>query len=674
MRLVVVTSLEDPLAGLFWEAYVRGGGPVPAAVFFLTSRRRTPLWRRLTEGVLLFGITGAVRWWLLGRRARRAPERIFGGAATFHHVHTVNRGDGHDALRDANPDLLVSVGSPVILKPDVLRLARIGAVNVHNGKLPAYRGLFGTFWEAYRGETWGHISIHTMLEDVDTGPVLAHAAVLLDGRSLLAALVDKKRLGGSLLAWLVRFAEREGVLPSPPADALPEGGGPAGYYSWPSLKEIAGLALRRRVRRSRSIGGAAAPPESPPSAAGSGGSERNGPARPVRLAHVTTIDLSLRFLLRDQLRAFQEHGFETIGISAPGPWVGELARDGVAHIAVPALQRRWNPAADLRALIGLVRALRRIRPVIVHTHTPKARVLGGVAARLARVPIVVNTFHGLYGMDGSRLRRSLFAMIERIAARCSDFEFSQSREDLLALRRLGIATIDASAYLGNGVDLQAFDPDRVDRDAVRARLGIPHGAVVLGTVGRLVWEKGYVEFFAMAEALKKSHPSVEVVAVGPQEPGKEDGVPAAVIDDLRRRGVVRFLGMRVDMPELYAAMDVFVLPSYREGFPRAAIEAAAMGRPIVATDIRGCREVVHDGVNGYLVPLRDAGRLLDRVRRLVADGELRARLGAESRARALTEFDERRVIGRTLDVYQRLLKEKKRDVRIGSHQESPARG
>lgn len=99
-----------------------------------------------------------------------------------------------------------------------------------------------------------------------------------------------------------------------------------------------------------------------------------------------------------------------------------------------------------------------------------------------------------------------------------------------------------------------------------------------------------------------------------------------------------------------------------------------MGRPIVATDIRGCREVVHDGVNGYLVPLRDAGRLLDRVRRLVADGELRARLGAESRARALTEFDERRVIGRTLDVYQRLLKEKKRDVRIGSHQESPARG
>ncbi|MGH2404325.1 MAG: glycosyltransferase family 4 protein, partial [bacterium] len=397
-------------------------------------------------------------------------------------------------------------------------------------------------------------------------------------------------------------------------------------------------------------------------------------AEPVRLAHVTTIDLSLRFLLRDQLRAFREHGFETIGISAPGPWVADLAHDGVAHVAVPGLQRRWNPAADVRALIGLVRALRRLRPVIVHTHTPKARVLGGIAARLARVPIVVNTFHGLYGMDGSPLRRSLFAFIERVAARCSHFKFSQSREDLAALRRLGIVTSEASAYLGNGVDLQMFDPNRVDRDAARARLSIAPDAMVVGTVGRLVWEKGYAEFFQMAEALKRSDPGVEVLTIGPQEPGKEDGVPARIIEDLRHRGVVRFLGMRVDMPELYAAMDVFVLPSYREGFPRSAVEAAAMGRPIVATDIRGCREVVEDGRNGFLIPPRNAGRLLEGVRRLVADPDLRARFGRESRRRALAEFDERRVIASTLEVYQRLLQERKRDGRIGAHQESPARG
>ncbi|MGH2403389.1 MAG: formyltransferase family protein, partial [bacterium] len=244
MRLVVVTSLEDALAGLFWEAYARSGGLPPAAVFFLTPRRRTPLWRRLVEGLLLFGVAGVVRWWMLGRRARRHPERIYGSAA-FHHVQTVNRGQGLAALREASPDLLVSVGSPVILKPDVLRSARIGAVNVHNGKLPAYRGLFGTFWEAYRRETWGYISIHTMLEEVDAGPVLAQAAVLLEGRSLLSALLDKKRLGGSLLAWLVRFVERERALPFPP----PAQETPSAYYSWPSLKAIAGLALRRRSRR-----------------------------------------------------------------------------------------------------------------------------------------------------------------------------------------------------------------------------------------------------------------------------------------------------------------------------------------------------------------------------------------------------------------------------------------
>ncbi len=387
---------------------------------------------------------------------------------------------------------------------------------------------------------------------------------------------------------------------------------------------------------------------------------------PLRLAHITTVDLSLRFLLRDQLHAFRAAGFEVVGISAPGPWVTELRQEGVEHVPVPALERRWNPLADVRALVGLVAVLREIRPIIVHTHTPKAGVLGRIAARLAGVPIVVNTVHGLYGMDGSPARRRFFLSMERIAAWCSDYEFCQSREDLEMLQRLGIVDPRRSAYLGNGVNVQAFDPNRVDRQQARKRLGIPPDAVVVGTVGRLVWEKGYREFFAMAEALKQEDPEAVILAVGPQETEKRDAVPAGTLDDLSRRDVVRFLGMRTDMPEIYAAMDIFVLPSYREGFPRSAIEAAAMGRPLVLTDIRGCREVVDEGRNGFLVPPRSAEFLLDRVRRLVRDPGLRERLGHESRRRALAEFDEQRVVRTTLSVYQRLLVEK-HGIPVSSH-------
>lgn len=391
----------------------------------------------------------------------------------------------------------------------------------------------------------------------------------------------------------------------------------------------------------------------------------------MRLAHLTTADISLRFLLRDQLRAFRDAGFDVIAMSAPGPWIADLQRDGVRHVSVPALERRWAPLADFRAFAALAAALRRSRPVIVHTHTPKARILGRVAARLAGVPIVVNTFHGLYGVEGSPLRRRLFLWLERFGARWSDFEFCQSREDLNTLHQAGVVSPARSAFLGNGVNLASFDPDRVDGRAVREELGISPGAVVVGMVGRLVWEKGYREFFALAEALKREDPSLVVLVVGPHEPGKRDAVPQDTIDDLSRRGVVRFLGMRTDMPAILAALDVFVLPSYREGFPRAAVEAAAMRLPLVLTDIRGCREVAAEGLNGYLVPTRDVDALVDRVRRLVRDAGLRARFGQESRGQAVRDFDERRVITTTLDAYRRLLMEKM-GVALTPHQESAA--
>ncbi|MGQ0571463.1 MAG: glycosyltransferase family 4 protein [Armatimonadota bacterium] len=380
-------------------------------------------------------------------------------------------------------------------------------------------------------------------------------------------------------------------------------------------------------------------------------------SRRITVAHVATADITLRYMLLPQLTAMQREGYAVAGISSPGAAAAGLTRVGITYHAIESLNRRWNPLADLRALIDLWRLFRRERFTIVHTHAPKTGVLGRVAARLAGIPIVVNTVHGLYGIDRGPRARWFFLTLERLAACGSDHEFCQSREDLDLLTRLRIIDPARSAYLGNGVDLQHFDPaavNPVDIERLRADMRIPAESLVVGTVGRLVWEKGYREFLAAVELVRRARPDVTFIVVGPAEASKQDGVPPNVVRVAEERGV-RFLGMRTDMRELYSLMDVFVLASYREGFPRSAIEAAAMGKPLVLTDIRGCREVVAHGRNGLLVPAQQATPLADAILALVADDGLRRRFGQASRVRALQEFDERRVIGCVLDVYKRLL-------------------
>jgi len=377
-----------------------------------------------------------------------------------------------------------------------------------------------------------------------------------------------------------------------------------------------------------------------------------------KLAHVTTSDISLALLLGNQLRAYREAGFEPTGISAAGAWGADLQAQGIPHLEISALRRSWAPAADARAFYDLVRLFRRHRFDIVHTHNPKTGVLGRIAARVAGTPVVVNTVHGLYGTDGGAARRRMYLTMERIAAACSDYEFCQSREDLELLRALKIVSPDRSSYIGNGVDLTIFDPAAVDRRAVRTSLGIDDATVVVGAVGRLVWEKGLRELFEAAERIRADTPNVRFIAVGPRDEDKSDAVPQATLTELERRGIMQFLGLRRDVRDLYAAMDVFVLASYREGFPRSAVEAAAMRLPLVLTDIRGCREVVEVGQNGFLVPPRDVSSLEGALQRLIADAHMRQRFGDASRTKALDAFDERRIIGQILDVYRMLMAEK----------------
>jgi glycosyltransferase involved in cell wall biosynthesis len=311
------------------------------------------------------------------------------------------------------------------------------------------------------------------------------------------------------------------------------------------------------------------------------------------------------------------------------------------------------------ALGELVRLFRRLRPDIVHTHNPKPGVYGRLAARLARVPIVVNTVHGLYATpEDSWPRRTAVYGLERFAASCSDAELVQNEEDLATLAHIRVPGRKL-VELGNGVDLQRFavpTPDAVHR--ARLALGIAPGQVVAGIVGRLVREKGFVELFAAARRLRRTRPNVVVVVVGPSDPAKGDGLSEADLAEAGGLGNVMLVGERRDIETLYPAFDLFVLPSHREGYPRSAMEASASAVPVVATDIRGCRQVVDHGVSGLLVPVRDADALAKAIEELVDDPPRRRTMGEAGRRRAEAHFDDRQVIARTLAVYRRLLEQK----------------
>jgi glycosyltransferase involved in cell wall biosynthesis len=398
--------------------------------------------------------------------------------------------------------------------------------------------------------------------------------------------------------------------------------------------------------------------------------------QPWRIAHIATIQPTVRFLLLPQLCRLRDEGYDVTAISAPGPYTREVEAEGIRFIPWPHATRAWKPAADVRALRELLAILRRERFDLLHTHTPKPAILGRIGARAVGIPVVVNTVHGLYVKPDDSLKRRLPVLtIEWLGARFSHAELYQSEEDLAWARRLRLTRKGRSAHLGNGTDLSRFDPAAISDGRLRAlrqELGIPEGALVVGTVGRLVAEKGYRELLAAFREVQSGFPEVRLLAVGPRDPEKRDALRD---EEIAAAGdTVIFAGPRADIPDLLALMDVFVLASWREGLPRSAIEAAAMARPLILTEIRGCREVVRDGIEGLLVPPRDPKRLAKALARVLADPELRARLGAASRARAISRFDERAVFQVIAETYERLLGGRRGRVhRLGERSRSTTR-
>lgn len=323
---------------------------------------------------------------------------------------------------------------------------------------------------------------------------------------------------------------------------------------------------------------------------------------------------------------------------------GDAIRNaGIRLIPFNLSRRGGNP---LREVVSLWRLYRRERPDLVHHVALKPVMFGALAAWLARVPAQVNAVAGLGWLftTSSGLVRLVRPALRRTLARLLDrphcLTIVQNPEDLALLERSGVAASRLRLIRGAGVDLQVF------RSAAP-----PPEPVCVVLVARMLWDKGVGEFVQAARRLTEAGVYARFVLVGDSDPANPASVPEETLRDWNGQHGVEWWGRRDDMPAVLQTAHVACLPSYREGLPKTLLEAAACGLPIVTTDAPGCREVVDDGVNGLLVPVRDVAGLEAALRRLILDPDLRHRMGEQSRARAEAEFGLERVIEQTLAVY-----------------------
>lgn len=347
----------------------------------------------------------------------------------------------------------------------------------------------------------------------------------------------------------------------------------------------------------------------------------------------------------------RERGHIVAVAAAPVRGYETIAEMGFAFHPLPFRRSATGLFGELLTLLAVYRLIRRIKPDLIHNVTIKPVLYGSLAARFAGVPAIVNAVSGLgtvFLAEGLRARilRSLVQWIYRLVLRapnCITIFQNEDDRDLFVQRKL-VPRQQTVLIRGSGVDTRLFSPTPE-----------PDGIPVVALCARMLRDKGVDEFVQAATLLKAQGVQARFELVGGLDPGNRTAISETQMRQWVEEGSVEWLGHRPDMPAVLRDAHIICLPSYREGLPKALLEAAASGRPIVTTDVPGCREVVINGSNGLLVPVRNVPVLATALRRLIEDPVLRATFGQAGRRRVEQYFALEQVVAQTMTVYERLL-------------------
>lgn len=377
----------------------------------------------------------------------------------------------------------------------------------------------------------------------------------------------------------------------------------------------------------------------------------------IKIIRTSTVPGSLNTFCRGLLRELHEaDGYEVVAVSSPDRRLDEVAeREGVRTVAVP-MERHISPLKDLKSLWRLIRVFRKERPTMVHSMTPKAGLLSMMAAWLTRVPVRVHTFTGLVFPTAKGLTQKILILTDRITCACATHVIPEGegvKNDLINYR----ITKKPLKVLGHGnvrgIDLEHYNPELPEVKAEAAKIR-KDGVFTFVFVGRLVGDKGINELVAAFALLNKEYPNTRLILVGRKEM-EQDPLQPNTIKEIESNQSIEAVGEQMDVRPWMAASDVFVFPSYREGFPNVVIEAGAMCLPSIVTDINGSNEIVIDGKNGIIIPSHNAAALYESMKQMMEHSELRESLAVNARPLVSSRYEQGYVRQCLKEYYQEIL-------------------
>ena len=383
-----------------------------------------------------------------------------------------------------------------------------------------------------------------------------------------------------------------------------------------------------------------------------------------KLIRITTVPLSLKVLLKGQLRFMASNGFDVKGVSSEGEELREVhENEGIAVEAIT-MSRKITPFQDLKSLWEMWNFLRKEKPQIVHTHTPKAGIIGMLAARLAGVPYRLHTVAGLPLMEATGTKRKILNFVEKLTYSSATRVYPNSKglydfilqNNFTQSNKLKIIANGSS----NGIDTTFFSPDQVteiEKVTLREKLNIQPDDFVFVFVGRIVSDKGINELikaFSELQTVENKPAGIKLLLVGGLENDLDPLNPETLAEINQNKDIIS-VGFQQDVRSFFAIADALVFPSYREGFPNVVMQAGAMGLPSIVSDINGCNEIIIEGENGLIIPSKNVEKLKEKMLTLAKDKNLYTKLKGNSRRMIESRYEQSVVWKALLEEYEGLL-------------------
>lgn len=378
----------------------------------------------------------------------------------------------------------------------------------------------------------------------------------------------------------------------------------------------------------------------------------------MKIIELCAIDQTMKIFLSSLNRQLFNQGFDVVCVCSKGPYTEELKKEGFNIINIP-IERKIKLFASIKSVYRLYKLFKNERPDVLHVHTPIASVLGRIAAKLAKVPIVIYTAHGFYFHENmSPMKYKLILGIEKYMAKYfTDFIFTQSQEDRLTAIENGFIDERKIVCIGNGIDLLGkFNPQNMDTEEIKRlyeEFNLTVQNIIITFIGRLIEEKGITELLEAFYNIKDEN--IRLLVVGDIDQGcRDQETKNMIISRYQDNKNIIFTGFRRDINNILYITDIFCLPSYREGMPRTIIEAMSMECAVIATDIRGCREEVTDGETGFLVKLKSSIDIQNKLETLIKNKELLNSMKIMGRKKAEKYYDEKQIVDNQIIIINRL--------------------